>query len=277
MRALFRSINLIGDGLYVSRALLTWHHLHPEFEIDLFTLQDHITCIYSRMGVPLNVITSEESLAPHYDFEFTFDAGKAFLLCRDKEMHIAEGYAQLLGIQLQRLPKQGHLRPIFIPVLETLHEDEKNLILVSMFSASCESRIGLPPNKMLPWPKWIPILEMLQKRFPHNAIRFLGGPQDRAPETVGILEEEYMTGIPLNRLAQIMAVAKLVFTIDNGMGHLASSQRAREIVLYPSCLGLYYIVPYGNPNLGVIQVNPVSDDVQTIIDNSVTILEQWGM
>ena len=48
-------------------------------------------------------------------------------------------------------------------------------------------------------------------------------------------------------------------TIDNGMAHLAASQKAKMILFYPACLGTHWIVPIGNPNmLQVIQLDPAS-------------------
>ena len=293
-QALFISKNLIGDGLQTSRALNQWYRLNLDYEIVLRTDLNHVTPIYEHMGVPLTVVTSDD--LQDFDFTHTFDPSKAFAVCdrRYQEWrlahrgmphpgyirgaHIADAYAELLGIELPQLPNAEHVLPIFKPIVyapggqhardRELIDESEGKVLVSMFSASCTSRDknhpGLPPNKMLPWVKWPPILEYLESEFGEGSLRFLGAPEDRA---VGlrISEDEYWTGIPLNTLAQMMKRAELVVTLDNGMAHLAASQKAKEVVLYPQCLGIHYIVPYGNPNLGVTQIDPVTVAPESII------------
>ena len=266
MKALFISRNLIGDGLYISQALYAWWQSHQGWEIDMLTYNDHITCIYTRMGVPVNVIFDEPDRS-QYDFVHHFDVTPAFALCSHKKIHIGEAYAELLGVELPKAQKltENHpshvVKPIFIPTMEALAPSEIDLVLISMFSASCASRnpVGSRPNKMLPWPTWTPLIRFLRSKFGDNSLRFLGAPTDRA-EGLDISEDEYMTGIPLNRLALIMRASKCVITLDNGMAHLAGSQNARELIFYPVCLGLHYIVPYGNPRMGVVQMDPASTD-----------------
>jgi ADP-heptose:LPS heptosyltransferase len=137
-------------------------------------------------------------------------------------------------------------------------------ILISMFSASCTSRDkdtpNLPPNKMLPWPKWKPMLNFLRESFPDTPIRFIGAPTDFVPN--GYASDitrpgEYMLGIPLNTLALLMQKAKLLVTIDNGMSHLGASQETPTYLMYPRCLGTHYILPIGNPNLTYVHMDPV--------------------
>lgn len=270
-RALFISYNLIGDGLYISPSLRLWHQQNPDCEIDLLTRKDHVTRIYSGMGVPVNVITEESELREPYDFRHTFDVSKAFGVCDTNKCHVSDGYALLLfGQRLPPLPNYAHLGPFYSPEEEDITGFEQ-LCLVSMFSASCTSRDktrSLPPNKMLPWSKWPRVLDVINSWFQPEQVKFLGAPEDRAPE-LAISEDQYMTGIPLNRLALIMKKSQLVLTLDNGMGHLAASQKAKQIVFYPECLGPHYIVPWGNmERMRVLQFNPATVD-SGMVANSV--------
>lgn len=279
MRYLFKSINLIGDALNISPAWRQWIlNLKSGIvfsEIYMQTLPDHTASLYQGMVRDLvRIQTVFDKPEGQFDFEHTFDVNKAFEVCDKKKCHIAEAYAELLGVTL---PGEGNVRlkPIFIPDYVREHEvhdasEEIRLtqgcILVSMFSASCTSRDknvqGLPPNKMLPWHKWKPMLKLLRQEFPNVPIRFLGAPTDRVPTPwateLEIKDEEYLTGIPLNRLALIMKQAKLLITIDNGMSHLGASQEMRMFLLYPRCLGLHYILPKGNPNMNYIHMDPIT-------------------
>lgn len=272
MRALFVSKNLIGDGLYISPALRQWHAEHPDAKIVISTHQNHVTQIYSRMGVPADVITYQptgrlEEPSPQepndaydledFDFVHTFDVSAAFKVSHEKRIHVAEAYAEILGVKLESKPDGSHLRPTFIPTPEELTSEEKGVILVSMFSKSDLSLVqpGHRPNKLLPWGTWATILRYL--RTLDLPIRYIGGPTDRT-WALPISEEEYLLGVSLNRTALIMRGAKLVVTIDNGMSHLAASQNAPTFLFYPRWLPEFYILPKGNVNLEYIYMDPTS-------------------
>ena len=45
-------------------------------------------------------------------------------------------------------------------------------------------------------------------------------------------------------------------SIDNGMSHLAATQKMRHVLYYPMCLGLHWAVPWGNPFVVPIHVSP---------------------
>lgn len=286
MKALFESINLIGDALYISPALRKWitNNQADDLSLTILTLNDHITPLYPGMVRDMEPAIGDLSLMfehpttveeNEYDFRWKFDVNKAFKLSDDKHQHLAQSYADLLGVELPKTKEA--LKPIFIPdprkpgysFDEPWYIREEGLegaILVSMYSASCTSRDkntpGLPPNKMLPWKKWPLMLHELRKQFPVSPIRLLGAPDDKVPDelyelffSLGISP---MFGVPLNRLALIMKKAKLLVTIDNGMSHLAASQETPTFLMYPQCLAPYYILPIGNPNMVYIQMNPVT-------------------
>lgn len=270
MRALFKSINLLGDGLWTSRPLVAWHRCHLDYEIDVLTLPDYIAPIYRQFGVMVNVITDESLLRKPYNLEYNFDCSKAYAMCSaspGQSMHISEAYGEMLGVDIKR-PDDGHLVPAYYPIMEELESWEKDLVLISMFSASCTSRDpntpGLPPNKMLPWHKWEPILRYVRNHFQGKTVKFLGAPTDRAPR-LDISEDEYMTGVPLNRLANIMAESRFIITLDNGMSHLAASQYAKMFLLYPEVLKWNYIAPRGNKNMCGAIINPVNTPEASIV------------
>ena len=276
MRALFTSVNLIGDGLYIGPALRAWICQQKEPpEIWLLTLNDQITPLYA--GMVRDILSPEkfhvcferpftnEGLKMEFDFEHVFDVNKAFVLSDQRKQHVAQSYADLLGVGIGAgSEKDGYAnyKPIYIPVMDSITgaalDELRGCILVSMFSASCSSRGNPPgpPNKMLLWPKWKPMLRHLRDTYPGVPIRFLGAPTDVVPDD--LLEYgKPMLGIPLNRLALIMREAKLLVTIDNGMGHLAATQDTPTCLFYPRCLGPHYILPIGNPNMMWCHMDPV--------------------
>jgi ADP-heptose:LPS heptosyltransferase len=304
MKALFKSVNLIGDALYVGPALRAWikqQSDNVELEIWLSTLNDHVAPLYYGMVRDFLNDTSdievEEGHKPRkpktfcvvydrpnmkFDFEHVFDVNVAFKLSDQKKQHLATSYADLLGVKIG--DKKEDLKPIYIPTPEQSKEWSPDLdgeddtlsalegcILVSMFSASCTGRdpkCNYVPNKMLPFEKWRPMIAFLREYFPGTPIRFLGAPTDivPAPNDGLVFTDEYMLGIPLNRLALIMQKAKLLVTIDNGMAHLGATQEVPTFEMYPVALGAHYILPIGNPNLVWVHMNPVTADPKYLLN-----------
>jgi ADP-heptose:LPS heptosyltransferase len=252
-RALMTCRNLIGDGLYSQPALEEWSKDHPGWEIDLLTNDDFISPIYQYMGIP-NMRVVFDRMYRTYDFEFEFQVNKAFDYSNENKCHLLTSYGKMLGYDIE--PR----RVTFIPSKADDHE--KGLVLFSMFSASCASR-GTPPglpNKMISWAHWLPILALGRQL---GKVVVLGGPDDRAE--LPISEDEYYTGIPLELVARMMRDAKVLITLDNGMGHLAATQGTPTVLFYPMALGLHYIVPAGNPNCYVLQMDPVRLEVKDAV------------
>lgn len=245
-RALFTSKNLIGDGLYVQPALKMWSEQHPGWDIDLLTLNDHITCLYLGMGIPrLRTVVEPDG---EYDFEHTFLVNDAFSLGEKKPIHIAQAYMELLGLPVPQHPPSVQYTPPDGPF-------ERGKILLSMFSNSCASRSGKPPNKMLSWTIWLRVIQLMRQM---GELLFLGGPKDMGEAPLPILEEEYYCGRSLPEVARTMKAAKLLITIDNGMGHLAATQGTPTILFYPVCLKQSWIIPSGNGKLMVFHVDPMN-------------------
>jgi len=268
MRALFESHNLVGDSLGISAALRAWHRDYPEYEIDMLTDDNAVAELYKGMGVPLRVIFTRDIVEPHsgvtvtyqikYDFEHVFDVNKAFQVCHEKQCHMAQGYADCLGVDIG--DKATDIGPFYDP--PRLDEDDEwvnqvpeRTILLAPFSRSCSSHEGKPPNKCLPWAKWKPILHFL--RTLGSPIRVTGSKDERA-DALAISEEEYLTGMPLRPLARAMKEGRIrmLLSVDNGISHLAGSQKIPHILYYPMCLGLHYAVPWSNPYVVPIHLDP---------------------
>lgn len=244
-RALFESKNLIGDALYIQPALKQWVVEHPGWDIDLLTLDDHITCLYRGMGVPLNIIF-ERSEVP-YDFEHKFSVNDAFSLGDREKLHIAQAYMKLLGLSVPEQPPMVEYTPPEGP-------REEGKVMLSIFSNSCASREGKPPNKMLSWAIWLAVLALARQL---GDVLVLGGPKDKGTAPLPILDEEYYTDRDLPEVARTLGAAKLLITIDNGMGHLAATQGTPTILFYPKCLGKHWIIPSGNSSLMVFHIDPL--------------------
>lgn len=259
MKALFISKNLLGDGLWIGWALREWQRAHPGATVVVLTNGDWIAPIYERMGLtpPFEVVTDSAIEGSEFDFRHTFDCGAAFKLALQKNIHMATAYAELLGVPVP--PSKAHLRPRF-----DVYEDDLadvpttrvpgGIVVLSPFSHSCSSRTGGPPNKMLPWDLWRQILWMFRVRG--YVVRVMGGRTDRAP-MLDLAENEYICGWPLPKVAGILrSRVAMIVGVDNGLAHLAASQGIPQLLFYPACLPQEWIVPWGNPNLFLVQMDP---------------------
>jgi ADP-heptose:LPS heptosyltransferase len=260
--ALFVSRNLIGDALNIAPALRAWWAAHQsEYQIDLLTNPDPIAQLYTSMGVPLNVIfTEEEAGGRVYEFRFNFDVSKAFQIGIHQRIHIAEAYARMLGTEIDGV------KPTCIPPSadSTVNEIEIGCILLSPFSVSCSSRQGKPPNKMLPFEKWGPVIRYL-KTF-NRKLYVLGSARDCVVAEFALPEEAFLLGkYSLPEVAKIMRDrASLIVSVDNGMAHLAASQELPTVLFYPACLPQHWIVPRGNPHCEPIQLDPSACDAALV-------------
>jgi len=257
-RALIKSVNLIGDGLYVGPVAKKWYDEQGQDygEIHLLTINNHARSIYDGMGVPWTIVYETEG---DYDTVLEFDVAKAFPICDREKCHLVTAYAMMVGVD----PKGLSLKPNYQPPVMVVKD--RDLVLVSMFSMSCSSRENppRPPNKCLPWEKWIPLLKTLREEYPESKLRLVGGKDDKllVPEGLGISEEECeLLGTTIPETANIMKYAKCLVTVDNGMGHLAASQGLDEFLFVPAVLGMHYIIPWGHSGVRPVHVDPPTID-----------------
>jgi hypothetical protein len=271
---LYISKNLIGDGLNIAPAWRAWWAQHQEsgYEVDLLTNPDQIAPLYSVMGVPANLITDtsveEATRRKRYDFVFDFDVSTAFQLGHSHRLHICEAYARMLGVEI------SSVKPVCL--LDSVsyggHDIAKGCILVSPFSASCSSRRGKPPNKMLPVSAWAWIIRSLETF--DRKIYVLGSQTDKEVPEFSLPKDCYLLGShKLLEIARIMRDrAAMIVTVDNGMAHLAASQELPTFLFYPACLSMHWILPRGNPHCVPMQLDPASCDVSRVVKTVKTVV-----
>lgn len=275
-RALIKSVNLIGDGLYVGPVMKKWYDEQGQDydTIHLQTIRNHARTIYDGMGIPWTVVFEPEG---SYDTTMDFDVSKAFQICDQNKCHLVTAYARMNGIDPTGLELKPNYRP---PVME-VKEEHKNLVLVSMHSMSCACRENppKPPNKMLPWHKWVPLLETLREEYPESKLRLVGGKDDRdffPPVGMDITEEELeLLGTSIPETANIMQYAKCIVTVDNGMGHLAASQGLNEFLFVPAVLSMHYIVPWGHRGVRPVHVDPPNVDPEYLNQCLKSAIKDW--
>ncbi len=265
-RALIRSCNLLGDALWIGPVMKRWMETKgKDFdEIHLVTCPNHAVDIYKAMGIPWKVMFEPEYES--YDYEFKFDAWKAYTLSTKKLLHMARMFGEMMDVDMTGVPLVPNYQP---PEME-VEEDLKNRVLLSMFSFSN------PENKVpRKWEDWNILLDTLRREYPDSKFGMLGGLTERPPDVLGIKEDEYLLGMPMDKTANVMKYAKCVVTVDNGMAHLAGSQKANQFYLAAWCLHLHYIVPWGNPNLRLWHFDPQTADMSLVNECLKSAIKDW--
>lgn len=217
------------------------------------------------MGVPATVrtdLSEQEAIASgQYSFIFKFDVSAAFDRGIREGIHIAQAYARMLGVEIESV------KPVCLLDTESYSRNdiEPGCVLVSPFSASCASRSGKPPNKMLPFSAWLTVIRYLKTL--NRAIYVLGSSTDPPIPEFDFPDGSYLLGThSLLQVGHIMRDrAAMLVTLDNGMAHLAASQELPTFLFYPACLPLSWILPRGNPYCIPMQLDTaVCDSVQIL-------------
>src|ERR1035438_10321021 len=102
-KALVVSRNLVSDSLYIQPAVKKWQSEHPDWQLDLLTHKNYIAVLYYGMDINWHQVffeDSEQTDASQYDSKFLLGAGDAGKLANEKRCHIAEAYADMMGVQL---------------------------------------------------------------------------------------------------------------------------------------------------------------------------------
>jgi hypothetical protein len=265
-RALLYSCNLVGDGLYIGPVAKRWYETKgKDFdEVYLQTCPNHAVDIYKGMGVPWQVVTERDS-GP-YDYEFKFDAGLAFELTNKKRCHLMTAYADMMGVNVAGLPFIPNYQP---PEIE-IPDDLKNRILVSHVSFS-----GTDIKAPRTWEHWRVLLDTMKEAYPDSKFGILGGKDEKIYPEMGVPEDEYLLGLSMAETALAMRHSKCVLTIDNGMAHLAASQKANQFYLAAWVLHLYFVLPWGNPNLRVWHFDPNTYDIYAVNEALKSSIRDW--
>lgn len=253
MTVLFKSYNLIGDGLVATPAIEGYYRqLTNEKKDPQITVATHAHCakLYQRMGFPVEILSvgEDEIDERKYDFVFRFHVGKAWNLGTLQNIPCSLAYAVMLGVQVKTT------LPIYQTPPENLANAKAGLVLFQPYSRSCSSHSGEPPNKRLKDSSWVELYNLIKRDFPEQEVVVVGSKDDQ--DITGIPPESHKRDLDFDDLAAMQAKAKLVVTLDNGISHLASSQQARMLEFYPACLPDRWMSKLENPLYRMIHAVP---------------------
>jgi hypothetical protein len=258
---IINAVNLLGDSLY------TLQPIQQYLETPLFPDEEtHRIILVADRGIAYqmfedtfptwevydNIDKAIQSCRQGEDVSIIrLDAGSSGHICftnaqkTGHQMHISEGFAQMLGIKLN-----GPVEP-YAPWWNLEHkQDDVKRIGIAPFSRSCSRHSGELPNKTLDDHKWNPIQAYLRMHF--DELRVIGGPKERL-NGCPISEEEYWCASSFTDLRQKLKNLTMLITVDNGLSHIASALDVPTVILWPRVSSEDFIMPKWAPKTKYIK------------------------
>lgn len=262
-----RDVNLIGDSLYSLKPIAELRMQRSEAEIVIRAgggLAGEM--IRKQFDGLLRVIDADVDEEPAEVFDLSAGAavqvGVAEMLHTGRMPHISECYARILGVSTDRW--NGDFTPlkgwVAVPNQPVMRE---RYVVISPFSASCSGAAGHRPNKTLAeHTRWTLTIEWLRScGYRVVVLKAWHEQWDGIPV-------DFKTGESLNDLQHILAGAKAVISVDNGIGHLASALGAKTFILWPPVSSVPFIAPLWSKTTKLLYMRPErvrADQLRTIV------------
>lgn len=269
MKTIINAWNLLGDSLYTLQPIKQYLDEHTSTLDNIVLVSDkgitnqmfHDT--FPKMRI-FDDIESALAAFPSEDLRvIPLGAGASGHICftsaanHGKQLHISEGYAQILGMKLKEPPlpyapwnnwEPYPYRDIHTIVGQSMTgwdlPPAKIRIAIAPFSKSCSRHTGETPNKTIDDWKWMHLINYL--RLHVEEFRVLGGPKDRLTN-VTVSEDEYWCASSFEDLRKKLKSLTLLITVDNGLGHMASALDVPTVILWPRVSSLEFIGPLWAP------------------------------
>lgn len=262
MITIINATNLLGDSIYTLQPINQFRDEMGASEENLILVADRGLAFQMFQDTFLgpvklfdNIDHAIQSCKQGEDItQIRLDAGTSGHICftsaqqTGRQMHISEGYAQMLGIKLK-----GPIIP-YAPwanwEANSVPRDSQSVrspirIGISPFSKSCARHSGERPNKTLDDWKWMHIIHYL--RLHCDELCVIGGPKD-VLTNCPISEDEKWCASSFADLRQKLKSLTVFITVDNGLGHLASVLNVQTLLLWPQVSSPEFIAPLWAPN-----------------------------
>lgn len=274
LHALFHSANLLGDGLMTTPALRAFYREKEKegVEITVATLPDFTAQIYSRMDVPIKVVSTPYEAIPEEDYDFVhkLDIGCAWQIGIPNGLAASLAFAMMLGVAIESTLPYYIIPPEILEELDHRFDKSINRILLQPYSKSCSSWTNEPANKRWQDEKWLALYREFKEMDSTLEILVVGGSKDYF--LPGIPEENHWLGKSLDEVAWMQKHAVLVVTIDSGAAHLAATQMARTVEMYPNCIPSGWMGKFENPNYHQIYCRPWDVEVDFVFNQCIKVL-----
>jgi hypothetical protein len=257
MKVILNCTNLLGDSLYLLKPVqvflqqvnkeemccivtdkgLAWEMFAGVFSKDFIVIDD---VNLAKAQFPDAVVLD---LNAGRSGEYTFgEASKG-----RPQLHISEGYAHFLGVDLHH-----ELKPPtdWAVIKETL---PRTFCAISPFSRSCSRHSGEVPNKTLDDHKWEYLIRYLRRQG--MPVKVIAGPNDKLTNN-SVPVNDYFTAKNLYDLEYFLKSCALLISVDNGLGHIASLLDTPMISLWPKVSCIDFIYPRFSEKTACVLMEP---------------------
>ena len=226
MKILILNRNLLGDSLMTTPTTLAIYDKHNKPEITMYVKDDWCKSANYRLGIPIKLVHTPVEDMSEYDLVYDYNIPKAHKMSGVHNLGCVYTMSIMAGVPLKTFI------PVYITPEESIAKAPAGLVLFNPYSKSCASHSGLPPTTRWRDDRWAELYSLMKKTYDGINIKILGGKGDYI--IPGIPEEDHMLGLDLDSTAAIFYRSLLVVSISTGLCHLAVSQKANVIDLYPS-------------------------------------------
>jgi hypothetical protein len=174
--------------------------------------------------------------------------------------HMAQGYFAYEGLSVPTLPMSFRMKAQGLYLRPSL--------IISPFS---RSNNPVDNNKLWPHERWVMMARQLQAKGVVDTVYVVGGSVDDNVSYYSNAGFEVLFAQPLWLVLGFLQSAKLVMTVDNGIGHLCHFGNVKNHVLqYPDCLPPKFAEsPYAEHVRGRM---PIDISVEQMVDGAMRVL-----
>jgi hypothetical protein len=232
--------NLLGDSIYASFFIRRYIETHPEEQIEiLLPVATWCMDIYKGILGVCNVRVKADGERP----DICVDLSRAFGLCVGTYGGIKpfwHGISETLGLNTEDM--------LVPPITVTGHcpYSLRQRVLLSPYSASCGSRSGGTPNKMLPMAHWQLVFDLVHDMWVAGWVGkplFIGGPGEQILPDV--LPEYELLGAALPTVVGVVKTAQCIIGVDTGTVRLANMLKTTAFYTTPLGLGKMFMPEWG--------------------------------
>lgn len=278
-RAIFLSLNALGDTLCITPALRAFRNENPGVPITVVTQAAPFTrvldgnpdidlLIYSeRMylnGVPeqrdqwirmLPIALRDTATLYTMDLRAVVTDGDAF------QQHISKVFAKIVGVETDTV------RPVV--VLDDLERRAARMLVSKPYAVLSWHSVSNPERedgqgRKKDWPaeRWRELARQVREKYDLEVFT-IGSERDPFPTESGV---SALHGLPIKVVAALLENAACVVTVENGIGHLAAAVDAPIVLIYSNMMPLSWANPAEATACEVIYRDPRQITVDEVLD-----------
>lgn len=288
-RAIFLSLNALGDTLCITPALRAFRKANPGVSITVITQAAPFTrvldgnpdidlLIYSeRMylnGIPerrdqwinmLPIALRDTATLYMMDLRAVVTGAEAF------QQHISKAFAKIVGLETESV------RPVV--VLDDLERRAARMLTPKPYAVLSWHSVSNPERedgqgRKKDWPAecWRELARRVREEFDLDVFT-IGSERDPFPTEPGV---QPLHGLPIKVVAALLENAACVITVENGIGHLSAAVDAPLVLIYSNLMPLPWANPAEATACKAIYKDPRQTTVNEVLDAMDRVLAKRG-